>query len=56
MSLIAYCTFFQEIRDVRLELVPDANLTFIGKKGLLLRVINQRVEEGILGNAVGREV
>lgn len=49
-------TFFQEIRDVRLELVPHADLTFIGKKGLLLRVIHQRVEEGVLGNAVGREV
>lgn len=48
-------TFFKEIRDVGLEFVPDADLTFIGKKGLLLRVIDQRVEEGILGNAVGRE-
>lgn len=43
-------TFFQEVGDVGLELVPDTDLPLIGQQGLLLGVVDQRVEEGILGN------
>lgn len=46
-------TFFQEVGDVGLELVPDADLPLIGQQGLLLGVVHQRVEEGILGNMGG---
>lgn len=48
-------TFIEEVGDVGLVLVPHADLPFIGQQSLLLRVIHQRVEEGILGNADGRK-
>lgn len=49
-KLCVRSTFFQEVGDVGLELVPNTDLPLIGQQGLLLRVVHQRVEEGILGN------
>lgn len=42
-------TFVQQVGDVGLILVAHPDLALVGQQGLLLGVVHQRVEEGILG-------
>lgn len=54
-KLQLWFTFIQEVGDVSLELVSNTDLPLISQQCLLLRVIHQWVEEGILGNTDGRK-
>lgn len=42
-------TFVQQVGDVGLILVAHPDLALVGQQGLLLGVVHQRVEKGILG-------
>lgn len=46
-------TFFQQVGDVGLVSVPHPDLSFVSEKGLLLWVIDQRIEEEILEDTQG---
>lgn len=47
----AHPTFFQQVGDVRLVPVPDTDLPLVSQEGLLLGVIDERVEEEVLENS-----
>ena len=47
-------TFFQQVGDVRLVPVPHPDLPLVCQEGLLLGVVDQRVEEEVLESSTGR--
>lgn len=47
-------TFFQQVGDVRLVPVPHPDLPLVCQEGLLLGVVDQRVEEEVLESSAGR--